>query len=294
MQITADVRSVEIRDIKSASEMVAVEDLQIEVWGDDPRDIVPVNQLVAAVHVGGSLIGAFDGARLIGFAYGFYGHVNSGLVHHSHMLGVAEEYRRLNVGFRLKAAQREKVLNDGLTTLMTWSFDPLQSQNAYFNFSKLGVVSDTYKVDVYGDQGTSFLHQNGTDRLFVTWPLASRRVERLLDGSGVDRPRYEDELADRVRLLRCSENEVPEAEASVEELGENDIAGIQIPSEIISIERNSPDLARRWRQETRRLFVGAIARGYLVVAYIYERGRPGEYLLKRSTIADELYADAGR
>ena len=52
---------------------------------------------------------------------------------------------------------------------MTWTFDPLQSANAHFNFRKLGVVSDQYKVDFYGDQSSSFLHRNGTDRLWVTW-----------------------------------------------------------------------------------------------------------------------------
>ena len=65
---------------------------------------------------------------------------------------------------------------------MTWTFDPLQSRNAHFNFSKLGVVSDTYKVDFYGPETSSMLHRNGTDRLWVRWMLNSRRVRDRLAG----------------------------------------------------------------------------------------------------------------
>ena len=40
-------------------------------WGDDERDIVPLNQLAAARYVGGSLVGAFADRTLINFIYGF-------------------------------------------------------------------------------------------------------------------------------------------------------------------------------------------------------------------------------
>ena len=56
---------------------------------------------------------------------------------------------------------------------MTWTFDPLQSVNAHFNFGKLGVVSDQYRINCMASQTSSFLHRNGTDRLWVTWPLAA-------------------------------------------------------------------------------------------------------------------------
>src|SRR5512141_1539625 len=131
--------SIILRDIESVAEMRAVEDLQIAVWGDDERDIVPLNQFAAARHLGGTLIGAFDDEKIVGFVYGFYGHLHGHIVHHSHMLGVLPAYRRHNLAFKLKLAQREQVLADGLTDRITWTFDPLQSLNAHFNFAKLGV-----------------------------------------------------------------------------------------------------------------------------------------------------------
>jgi len=81
------------------------------------------------------------------------------------MLAVLDAYRHLDLGSRLKQAQRERALALGVQEI-TWTYDPLQSRNAHFNFSKLGVVSDTYKVDFYGPETSSLLHQNGTDRLW--------------------------------------------------------------------------------------------------------------------------------
>ena len=57
---SSDKRSVICRDIKDISEMRAVEELQIQAWGDDPRDIVPLSQLVAAHHGVVSAVGDID------------------------------------------------------------------------------------------------------------------------------------------------------------------------------------------------------------------------------------------
>ena len=86
------------------------------------------------------MLGAFDGARMIGFAYAFPAFEQGRASMHSHMLAVKPEYRNFQAGFYLKRVQRERVLAMGLDEI-TWTFDPLQSLNAHLNFSKLGVVS---------------------------------------------------------------------------------------------------------------------------------------------------------
>ena len=79
---------------------------------------------------------------MVGFAFGFLGREHGQITIHSHMLAVLESYRHLDLGSQLKQAQRERAIAMGIHE-MTWTFDPLQSRNAHFNFSKLGVVSDT-------------------------------------------------------------------------------------------------------------------------------------------------------
>jgi len=287
MSTATETTSIVLRDLEATDEIKALEDLQIEAWGDIERDIVPLNQFVAARHVGGSLIGAFDGEKLVGFVYGFYGHIGGRIVHHSHMLAVSPGYRRHNLGFRLKAAQREHVLTDRLTDRMTWTFDPLQSLNAHFNFAKLGVVSDTYKINVYGEQGASFLHQNGTDRLFVTWLLNSPRVRTALSGQ----PRLKHDAESLPRLLRHSASGHPEPAANlVAALAGARFAAIEIPADINTVESADVGLARKWREETRRVFSQALSEGYVVVDYSLESELSGSYILEKAQL-DQLDSD---
>ena len=81
MLSATETTSIVLRDVETIDEIKALEDLQIEAWGDDERDIVPLNQFAAARYVGGTLIGAFDGEKLVGFVYGFYGHIRGRVVH---------------------------------------------------------------------------------------------------------------------------------------------------------------------------------------------------------------------
>jgi len=269
-------QAIAIRDIESAREMRLVEQLQKDVWGIPDIEVVPTSQFMAAIHAGGLLLGAFDGDVLAGFAYGFVAKEDGKIAHHSHMVGVQKKYRSLDLGFRLKAAQRERVLGQGIQ-LMSWTFDPLQSLNAYFNFSKLGVVASKYFVDFYGSDAASFLHQNGTDRLWVTWELISDRViERLRKETRSVNDR-ESQL-----LVECGANRFP---ITYEIRPDSDSATIEIPADISEIENTDIDLASDWRRATREAFVAAIEQGFFVEDfYRSDRSRPsvGVYRLRKN------------
>src|SRR4030095_9937097 len=202
--------NIVIRDIESISEMRDVESLEKEVWGCEDLDIVPLTLLAAARESGGILIGAFDGTSLVGFAFGFVGREEGEVVHHSHMLAVKPSHRSFNLGYELKLAQRIRALEQGITR-MTWTFDPLQSLNAHFNFGKLGVISDRYKIDFYGESTSSPLHQSGTDRLWVTWFLDSPRVKERVE---LNSPlTFQDPIETNI-LIRCSDENYPERAAT--------------------------------------------------------------------------------
>jgi len=263
--------------------MRVVEDLQKEVWGLDDRDINPLTQLMAARQTGGQLIGARDGPTLVGFVYGFVGLEHGRTVHHSHMLAVRPAYRNSDVGYKLKLAQRERVLAQGITR-MTWTFDPLQSLNAYFNFCKLGVVSDTYKINFYGPETSSVLHRIGTDRLWVTWLLDSGRVQQRLEGKP-DRH----EIDSQTQPLVTVDAEGWPRELAVKTGLSGEQAFIEIPSDIDSLQRQNAEQAVQWREATRRGFTEAFAAGFQirdffrqtrgnqsVGVYVLSQGRTGE------------------
>ena len=250
-----------IRDIEHASEMREVETLQKDVWGCDDLDVVPLTMLVATRAVGAVLIGAYDGASLVGFVYGFPGYENGRVTHHSHMLAVRPSYRNHNLGYTLKLAQRERVLAQGIKQI-TWTFDPLQSLNAYFNFRKLGVVADSYKINFYGEATSSFLHQIGTDRLWVTWMLDSQRVrERLQTEPSKQESRFASKSIPS--LVQVDLNDVPRRNESSRTL-DQEILSIEIPADINALQNEKPELAVEWRQATRWAFTEAIASGYFV------------------------------
>ncbi len=282
MSASAETKFV-IREITSGEEMREVERLQKVVWGIPDLDVVPSSHLVAATAAGGVLLGAFQNGTMAGFVYGFAGYENGRPVHHSHMLAIGPEFRSFNLGIKLKLAQREFVLNQGIDE-MTWTFDPLQSLNAYINFSKLGVVCDRYHVNFYGEDAPSFLHRNGTDRLWVTWLLNSKRVEERIVGYSPP------PIPDGSLLVKIGEELLPETPDSERGL-DKEIATIEIPGNISEIEKQDSKLAYVWRLATRNAFQKALKRGYLIEEFFRsEKGeRPsGKYLLRRGKKLEDI------
>lgn len=252
--------NIVIRDIKDTLELRSVEALQKEVWGCDDLDVVPLTLLVAGREVGATLIGAFDGAALVGFVYGFTGYENGRVTHHSHMLAVKPSYRSHKLGFKLKLAQRAQVLAQGIKRI-TWTFDPLQSLNAHLNFRKLGVISDAYKINFYGQTTSSFLHQIGTDRLWVTWLIDNQRVrERLQGETDENKP---GESIDAPFLVQVSSGWEPKKNTASDAFGKEHLS-IEIPWNINDLQRERPQLAVEWREATRWAFTEALNHDYLV------------------------------
>jgi predicted GNAT superfamily acetyltransferase len=278
--VVGEISDITIRGIDDIAEMRAVEELQKEVWGVPDLDVVPMTHLVAAKEAGGVLIGAFDGETLVGFVYGFPSFEHGQLAHHSHMLAVKPAYRNFDLGRRLKLAQREHVIAQGIE-LVSWTFDPLQSLNAYFNFSKLGVIADRYFPDFYGQEAASFLHQTGTDRLWVSWFVSSEEVNRRISGV------IEDAKFDiGVPLVQVNNDDSPQRNELAQGLAQQH-ASIEIPADIDSLQQRSPETASRWRHDTRWAFTEALNAGYFVAAFARParaEKRIGQYLLKRHEI----------
>jgi predicted GNAT superfamily acetyltransferase len=283
--------TVTIRDLQTFDDLRQAEALEKEVWQLSDLDTTPLTLAVATREAGSIWLGAFDGGRLVGFAFGFLALEHGQLAVHSHMLAVQSSYQNLDLGYKLKLAQRDRVLamraGDMRVTEMTWTFDPLQSRNAHLNFAKLGVVAETYKIDFYGPETSSVLHRNSTDRLWVKWPLASRRVQDRLNGRD---PRAEmlDALKTLTPLVQFNGDGKP-IRADLEAALRRQRIAIEIPSDIIVVEKKDPALAREWRLQTRWAFSEALKAGFLVAEFCRTvRGQqgPGAYLLEKMKLEE--------
>lgn len=279
-----------IRELNSVADLEQVLLLEKEVWGCSEVDITPLALAVATEKAGSIWLGGFDGDNLVGFVFAFPSLLpparpnNSApyqVGFHSHVLAVREPYRDSGIGYELKLAQRQKALGLGITE-MTWTFDPLRSRNAHLNFSKLGVVSNSYRVDFYGSATTSPLDANGTDRLWVTWRMSDKRIEQRLRGEAV-RSEVLDALTHVSPLVRFNGDGVP-VEADLAQALRRQRIAIEIPGDLERIEREDRELARRWRLATRRAFSQSLEHGFVVTEFCRSiRGQqgPGAYLLER-------------
>jgi predicted GNAT superfamily acetyltransferase len=301
MMTRSGAQQITIRDLKSIDDLSQLKAVEKEVWGMTDDDTLPLTLAIALKASGNILVGAFDTAKekgkdkdsgkLVGFSFGFLGREHGQTTIHSHMLAVLEGYRQFDLGSRLKQAQRERAMAMGVHE-MTWTFDPLQSRNAHFNFSKLGVVSEAYKVDFYGPETSSVLHRNGTDRLWVRWMLNSRRVRDRLAGKN-GRAETLDAMRLLAPLVRFDPSGKPERADLAESLSRQRVS-IEIPGDILAVERTDMALAREWRDATRWAFRESVKAEFFVSEFCRSvRGQqgPGAYLLQRGTVS-ELIPDA--
>jgi predicted GNAT superfamily acetyltransferase len=176
--------SIVIRRCEMLDEMHACFALQKEVWKFTDADLVPVRMFIVAAKVGGQVMGAFDGAEVIGFALAIPGVRGGHAYLHSQMLAVRQEYRNSGLGRRLKLFQREDALARGFE-LMEWTFDPLEIKNAYLNIEKLGAIARRYNVNQYGITSSPLQGGLPSDRLVAEWWMKSERVTGLLNGNGL-------------------------------------------------------------------------------------------------------------
>lgn len=186
---------IAIRPMESLAEFKEGVRLQREIWGFEDIELLPLRLFVVASRVGGQAMGAFEGARMVGFLLAIPGLKQGGGTYlHSHMMGVLPEYRNHGVGRRLKLAQREEALGRGIR-LVEWTFDPLELKNAFLNIERLGAVVRRYVLNQYGTT-TSRLHGGlPTDRCVAEWHLDHPRVEALLGEGAFARPEVEERIA---------------------------------------------------------------------------------------------------
>jgi predicted GNAT superfamily acetyltransferase len=231
--------------------MEACVQMQIHAWGFAPLDVVPRRMFIVCQKIGGQVLGAFHDSRLVGFLMGFPAHHGQKLFMHSHMLAVESGFRNLGIGRRLKLAQRDDALARGIN-IVEWTFDPLETKNAFFNLHRLGAIARRYLPNHYGFTSSALQAGLPTDRLVAEWHLDSPRVA----------------------ALAASESSAPAPSTAIER--------VAVPAEIHDW-KNSPtsrDKAIAAQTEIRNALTSAFAAG-LAITDFARSGNGGAYLLSR-------------
>jgi predicted GNAT superfamily acetyltransferase len=242
----------QIRDCLRLDEYRACLNMQRAVWQFSDLDITPLRSFVITRTSGGFTLGAFaesDGA-LLGFAHALAAFDEQNRPYfYSQMLAVSPHLQNAGIGMELKFAQRQRALERGIAR-MVWTFDPLQSRNAYLNIVKLGAVVRQYKANYYGNDSTSALHRGlDTDRLLAEWWVDAPRVRAIAEGTGKVEPPIEPS------------------------------ASVEVPLEIEELKTRNMDEARAWQLKIRAEFEQHLAAGLYCADFV--RGTadtPSRYL----------------
>jgi predicted GNAT superfamily acetyltransferase len=234
-----------VRKCVELAEFQSCVQLQREIWGESDLELEPVTGFVVAANTGGQVLGAYDGASLVGYTLALVGVRDRVVYLHSHHTGVHQDYRDLGVGRMLKLFQREEALSRGIR-FVQWTFDPLEVRNAHFNLNRLGAICRQYKPNLYGIT-TSPLHRGlATDRLLAEWHLDSPRVVAAVNG--------------------LSKPTTGEAE------------GIEMPADLDPSKQSDAERLKRVQDRIRSEFTDCFSRGYAAVG-LRETPTGAAYLL---------------
>ena len=251
-------KDFQFRRLHKPEELRALEEVQRSVGvAEDPA---PTPLLRAMQDNGGLVLGAFAEIYLAGFTAGFLGWDGEKLFHYSYQTTVRPEYQNHRLGFRLKCHQRDEMLRQGLEEIR-WTFDPLESRNAFLFVRRLGAVPDRYHVHYYGRLGADEVE---TDRVRTVWKIQDPAVAARLEGKGPDPAADEARFASSAPIVETELDDhglrVPKA---VEEPSAPS-AHLEIPFDLALIREHAPANLRSWRHATRDGFRAAFDGGYVV------------------------------
>jgi predicted GNAT superfamily acetyltransferase len=244
---------MQFRELDTPAEIHEAAALLDRIWQvTDGRHVIDVDMVRALAHTGNYVVGAHDGATLVGASIGFFaadGHL------HSNVTGIAADAQGHGIGRALKFHQRDWALARG-RRVISWTFDPLIARNAYFNLHLLGARVIAYLPDFYGGMSDGINAGDATDRLYVEWPL--------------DEPAPPAPTAHGVPPLLDRDGDEPRRRAA---------AGgtVATPDDIQRLRVEQPALAVRWRMAVRDVLTTALGTGYRVGGIT----RDGRYLLEK-------------
>ncbi len=268
----------EIRILEKLEDFRKCEAAQKTIWG---RLSVASEVMLVTQKAGGAVLGAFARNELVGFVYALLARRHGQIIHWSHMMGVLPKYRSQGIGLQLKLAHRDFALSQGIKSIC-WTYDPLQSRNASLNLTKLKARVEEYVVDFYG-QFPSIIEQGlPTDRFIVNWPIASKVVGRWLAAprptTGIPEvPAVGITARDSTGFLFNKNIDLGQREPRLR---------VEIPPNADLMRTKGPTLARRWRLQTRKIFLSYLSSGYHVDGFFTENRDSDDlrcfYVLRRS------------
>ena len=254
-----------IQRMTQPTQFLAAVEMQKLYWGQDARNLVPAHMLDSLAHYGGHLLGAYLDNALVGILMGFVGSDASpaadNLLIMSKRMLVLPGHRGRGIGYRLKLAQRDIAIRQGITRV-AWTFEPLLAPNAHLNLRKLGALVTGYAEDYFEYAGAEAL---SGDRLIAQWHVASERVAACISGAA-NHPSLDDYVSDGASLANpadlTGEHALP-GDATLDYAAGS--ALVEIPADIDAL---PADMARSWRRHIRGVLAPLLRREFIISDFV--------------------------
>lgn len=261
-----------IVSLTTKEQLEQVQHLETEVWGIPP---IPTHQTLTTIKNGGIMVGMFKDEELIGFSYGFPGFKNGEIFLCSHMLGIHPDYRSKGLGEQIKQYQRQVAIEKGYKR-MQWTFDPLETRNAYLNLTKLNGVCYVYVENCYGEMKDGLNKGLPSDRFELHWHVTSSYVKEK------QIPNIEHKVAinqivfnkENMPIFRLHEDITDDAPAYT----------MDVPKDFQRLKAMNQQVAMDWRLQTRKQFQQLFNAGYAAVRLIPYENYSQYVFVKKDTL----------
>lgn len=243
----------QIKQLINIEEIETIQSIEQQIWNMTPT---PIHQTYTASKNGGLVLGAYKNDKLIGFQYSFSGFKDRQSYLCSHMLGILPDYQKGGLGYEMKIFQQKLALKMGYS-LIVWTFDPLESVNAYLNLHKLKGIGATYLENHYGSMKDSLNQGLPTDRFLVEWWIGS---DHVLTGNRTQ----VDQSAILLLETKVNKDGYPIIIGEkTQKDHDQEIVLVAIPENFQQMKKEEPELATEWRYKTRELFKRLCLEGYV-------------------------------
>ena len=214
------------------------------IWADGP-DVVPMDLILAMLHVGAYCTLAKVGDDVIGASLGFRGFFDGKHVLHSHVTAT----NKPGTGYALKMHQRNWALEHDIN-FITWTFDPLVRRNAVLNLVKLGAIAVEYAPNFYGTMTDAINAGDESDRVVALWDLNAEALNHSAD------------LARHTAVI--NNNGQPEFHGLIDGI-EN---VIHLPEDIEAMRSSHDSRVSDWRSTVRAALYPALNEGWRITGMV--------------------------
>jgi predicted GNAT superfamily acetyltransferase len=249
---------IDYRILHDPADLEEVVNLEISVWGLNPRNAVPTAILHVMALGGGLILGAYDDARMVGLLICMVVKRGDDVFLWSHMTGTHPDYQNQGIGLALKRFQRRWALDNGYKSIR-WTVDPLQRRNAWFNLHLLGedaaLSTAIYHVNFYGEMDDDINRGMPSDRVEAVWQINQPTLHRAMPSKPL-------------LLLRADERGYP---IDTVPDWDHDWLTAAVPADLEALRKTDRAAVLAWRLALREALMPAFEQGY--TAYDFTRNQ---------------------